>query len=456
MQRVQYASRSAPRQHWMVAMTRLSRLTLALLIAPWASVAGAAIDSKTLDAAAQAQSARVVAWRRDLHQNPELSNREVRTSQKVAEHLRSLGLEVQTGIAHTGVVAVLRGGRPGPIIGLRADMDALPVTEQVDLPFKSKATAEYRGQKVGVMHACGHDGHTAILMGAAQALAGMRKDLPGTVVFVFQPAEEGAPDGERGGAKLMLEEGVFKTAKPEAMFGLHLFSTQNVGRVGYRSGPLMAASDRFRILVSGRQTHGARPWGGVDPIVTASQIVLGLQTIVSRQIDITRYPAVVTVGAIKGGIRNNIVPDEVEMVGTFRTFDPVVRQEIIDRMTRIATQTAAAAGAKATVEIATDNNPVVVNDPRLTATALASLERTVGKDKIDLVPYVTGAEDFAYFAQTVPSFFYFVGVTPVGQDPVSAPSNHSPLFFVDEAALQVGLRSLLGVAVDYLQGAGSR
>ena len=394
----------------------------------------------------------MVEWRRDLHQNPELGNREFRTSQKVAEHLKALGLEVKTGIAHTGVVGILRGGKPGPTIALRADMDALPVTEQVDVPFKSTVTTEYRGEKVGVMHACGHDAHTAILMGAASALVALRKDLPGTILFVFQPAEEGAPEGERGGASMMLEEGIFDLVKPEAAFGLHVFSTLNAGVIGYRSGPMMAASDRFRIVVRGRQTHGARPWGGVDPIVVSSQIVLGLQTIVGRQIDISQYPAVVSVGAIKGGIRNNIIPDEVEMIGTFRTFDPEVRRQIIERMTRTAQDIAHSAGATATVEIADDNNPVVVNDPKLTSRMLPSLARVGRGGQVKEIPYVTGAEDFAFFGQKVPALFFFVGSTPDGVDAAQAPSNHSPQFYLDEGSLPVGLRAMTGVAVDYLQG----
>lgn len=412
----------------------------------------AAISDGALEDAARAVDARVVEWRRDLHQHPELGNREFRTSQQVADHLKALGLEVKTGIAHTGVVAVLRGGRPGPTIALRADMDALPVTEQVDVPFRSVATTEYRGEKVGVMHACGHDAHTAILMGAATALTALRKDLPGTIVFVFQPAEEGAPDGERGGASLMLEEGAFDIAKPEAAFGLHVWSALNAGRIGYRSGPFMAASDRFRIVVKGRQTHGARPWGGVDPIVVASQVVMGLQTIVGRQIDISQYPAVVSVGAIKGGIRNNIIPDQVEMIGTFRTFDPAVRQQIIERMTRTAQDIAHSAGATATVEIADDNNPVVVNDVGLTQRMLPSLARVARGGQVEEIPYVTGAEDFAFFGQKVPALFFFVGSTPDGVDAAQAPSNHSPLFYLDEVSLPVGLRATLAVAVDYLQG----
>ena len=432
-------------------MPRLSALAAAVLFL--ASTPGfAAISDRAIEDAARAVDAQVVEWRRDLHQNPELGNREFRTSQKVAEHLKALGLEVKTGIAHTGVVGILRGGKPGPTIALRADMDALPVTEQVDLPFRSTVTTEYRGEKVGVMHACGHDAHTAILMGAASALVALRKDLPGTILFVFQPAEEGAPEGERGGASMMLEEGIFDLVKPEAAFGLHVFSTLNAGVIGYRSGPMMAASDRFRIVVRGRQTHGARPWGGVDPIVVSSQIVLGLQTIVGRQIDISQYPAVVSVGAIKGGIRNNIIPDEVEMIGTFRTFDPEVRRQIIERMTRTAQDIAHSAGATATVEIADDNNPVVVNDPRLTSRMLPSLARVGRGGQVKEIPYVTGAEDFAFFGQKVPALFFFVGSTPDGVEAAQAPSNHSPQFYLDEGSLPVGLRAMTGVAVDYLQG----
>ena len=410
------------------------------------------VPADDLDAAVQAVTPRVIEWRRDIHRNPELGNREVRTAEKVAAHLRRLGLEVRTGIAHTGVVGVLRGGRPGPTIALRADMDALPVQERVDVPFKSTATAEYRGEKVGVMHACGHDGHTAILMGTAEVLAGLRRELPGTVLFVFQPAEEGAPEGEKGGAPLMLDEGVFEVASPEAVFGLHLWSALNVGEIGYRSGAFMAASDRYRILVRGRQTHGSRPWNGVDPIVAASQIVLGMQTIVSRQTDITGWPAVLSVGAIKGGIRNNIIPDEVEMIGTLRTFDKKIRDDILTRLKQTATSIAAASGATAELEVAADGNPVTYNDPALTARMLPTLERVAGTGRVKLIPYVTGAEDFAYYAGRVPSLFFFVGSTPAGVDAATAPSNHSPLFFVDEAALPLGVRALVQLSVDYLSG----
>jgi amidohydrolase len=416
-------------------------------------VATAAIDDAALEASATAVMPQVIAWRRDFHQYPELSNREFRTSKIVAEQLRKMGLEVRTGIAHTGVVGVLQGGKPGPTLALRADMDALPVTEQVDLPFKSVATAEYRGEKVGVMHACGHDGHTAVLLGAAKMLSAMKADLPGTVLFVFQPAEEGAPDGERGGASLMLDEGVFAQPKPDAILGLHLWSALNTGLVGYREGSLMAGSDRFKLVVKGRQTHGSRPWNGVDPIVTSAQIINSLQTIVSRQVDITRYPAVVSVGAIKGGIRNNIIPESVEMVGTFRTFDPAIRAQIIDSIRHTAETVAASQGATVEFELGADPNPVVVNDPKLTPGVVASLQRAAGRDKVAVMPFVTGSEDYAYYGKTVPSFFYFVGVTPPGQDALTAPSNHSPSFFVDENSLPVALRTLATAAVDYLQGA---
>jgi amidohydrolase len=436
-------------------MTRRLAAAVTALLAVAAQPAGAAITETQLDQAAKSLAPQVIEWRRDFHQNPELGNRETRTSQKVAEHLKALGLEVRTGIAHTGVVGVLKGGKPGPTIALRADMDALPVTEQVDLPFKSRVTSEYRGEKVGVMHACGHDAHTAILMGAAQALASMRKDLPGTVLFIFQPAEEGAPEGEKGGAPLMLEEGVFDIAKPDAAFGLHVWSGLNAGQIGYRSGPFMAASDRYRILVKGEQTHGSKPWGGVDPIVASAQIVMGLQTLVSRQIDITAHPAVVSIGAIKGGIRNNIIPDQVEMIGTFRTFDPGVRQQIIDGITRTSKDIAASSGATAEVEIAEDANPVTFNDVKLTERMLPSLERAAGPGNVLEIPFVTGAEDFSYFGQRVPSLFFFVGVTPPGQNAAKAPSNHSPKFYIDESGLELGVRAMLGVAVDFLQG-GSR
>jgi amidohydrolase len=431
-------------------MTHFMTLAAGSIVLSAAVAAHAGSANPAVDAAVHATMPRVIEWRRDFHQHPELSNREARTAGVVADYLKSLGIEVHTGVAHTGVVGILHGGRPGPVIALRADMDALPVTEQLDLPFKSTVTTEYRGEKVGVMHACGHDGHTAMMMGVAQVLAGMRKTLPGTVVFLFQPAEEGAPEGEEGGAPLMLKEGVFRDYKPEAVFGMHLWAGLNAGQIGYRFGSLMAASDTFRIVVKGRQTHGSRPWGGVDPIVASAQVLEGIQTIVSRQTDITRWPVVLTIGAIKGGIRFNIIPDSVEMLGTLRTFDPGVREQTIDRLRRTVENIPAASGATGVLEVLPGSNPVTVNDPDLMRRVLPSLQRAAGAANVQEFPFVTGSEDFAQFAQAVPGVFFFVGSTPPGQVAATAPSNHSPLYFVDESALEVGVRAMTDVAVDYL------
>ena len=432
----------------MVRRHRLDTAFVALLLS--LSTANAQDLGARLDTAIATLEPRVIEWRRDLHQNPELSNREFRTSKVVAEHLVRLGLEVQTGIAKTGVVGVLKGGKPGPTIALRADMDALPVVEQTDVPFRSRVTTTYRNETVGVMHACGHDVHTSVLMGLAEAFAGMRADLPGTVIFLFQPAEEGAPEGEDGGASLMIQEGVLQRYRPEAVFGLHVFANMPTGMIGYRGGPLMAASDTYRILVKGKQTHGARPWIGVDPVVISSQIVGALQTVVSRQTDITQNPAVVTVGAIKGGIRFNIVPDQVEMLGTIRTFDPQQRAAVIKNIDRMVTNIAEASGATATFEIQPGSNPVVRNDPALTERVLPSLRRAAGAANVRAVPLVTGAEDFAFFAEKVPSFFFFVGVTPRDQNMLTAASNHSPLFYVDETAIPIASRAFGQLALDYL------
>jgi len=405
-------------------------------------------------AAAKAEQAKLIAWRRDFHQNPELSNREERTAAKVAEHLRSLGLKPQTGVAHHGVVAIIEGGKPGPKVALRADMDALPVTEQTGLPFASKVTTTFNGQTTGVMHACGHDGHTSILLGIADALVAMRKELPGSVMLVFQPAEEGVPPGEKGGAPLMLEEGVFKAFKPDAIFGLHVFSTLQAGQIGVRQGPLMAASDRFTIKVKGRQTHGSRPWGGIDPVVAAADVIGTAQTIVSRRTDLAKLPAVVTFGTVHGGIRFNIIPDDVEMSGTIRTFDPGVREKIFADLKNVAEHVSAAHGATAETHIPdARGNPVTVNDPELTARMIPSLEAVAGKDNVVEPPLQMGAEDYAYFAKEVPSMYFFVGATAKGIDPATAPSNHSPQFNMDESALDLGLRAMLQVTLDYLHGA---
>ncbi len=428
-------------------------LSLAVALALPCATPAIAAEAQRAEVAAAAQrlQGKVVDWRRDIHQHPELGNREFRTAALIADHLRALGLEPVTGVAYTGVTAVLRGGRPGPRLALRADMDALPVTEQVDVPFASKVTTEYRGQTTGVMHACGHDAHVAILMGVAEALVAMREELPGEVLFVFQPAEEGAPEGEEGGAELMLKEGVFDRFRPDAVFGLHVGSGLNANQIGVRPGPIMAASDSFRIVVHGRQAHGSRPWQSVDPIITAAQIINAAQTIVSRNVNLIQQPAVLTFGAVNGGIRSNIIPDSVELIGTIRTFDDGMRAQILQRLDTIATQVAAANGASVSTEIPQPGSyPVTVNDPDLTARLRPSLEAVAGAAQVVTVPVTTGAEDFSFFARRVPGLFFNVGTTPVGQDAGQAPTNHSPLFYIDEAALDLGLRAMLQATLDYL------
>ncbi len=404
-----------------------------------------------IDAAVAAVMPEVIAWRRDFHQNPELGNREFRTAGIVAAHLKALGFdEVRSGVAHTGVVGLLKGALPGPVVALRADMDALPVAERVELPFASKARAVWNNEDVGVMHACGHDAHTAGLMGVASVLAGMRERLQGTVKFIFQPAEEMPPEGEEGGARMMIAEGALQNPVPDAIFGLHVTSRLPTGVIGYKAGPTMASSDSFRITVHGRQTHGAMPWSGVDPIVAAAQVVMGLQTIVSRQIDLTQEPAVVTVGVIKGGVRENIIPESVEMRGTIRTFDEGMRDDIHTRVTDTAESIAKASRAGCTVCI-DKHYAVTVNDAQLTAMMLPTLQRVAGSPNAWLTPKVTGSEDFSFFQHVVPGLFFFIGVTPVGEDPRVAAPNHSPLFYVDEAGLELGVRALAHVACDYLE-----
>ncbi len=404
-----------------------------------------------IDRAADAVEAQVIAWRRDLHEHPELGNREFRTAGIVRAHLESLGFdEVRTGVAHTGVVGLLKGALPGPVVALRADMDGLPVTEEVDLPFASKARAQWNGEEVGVMHACGHDCHVAILLGVASVLAGVRSQLRGSVKFIFQPAEEMPPEGEEGGAKMMIAEGALENPAPGAIFGLHVTSRLALGAIGYRAGPTMASSDKLRITVHGKQTHGAAPWLGVDPIVTAAQVILGLQTVISRGTDIAREPAVVTIGMIRGGVRENIIPDSVEMRGTIRAFDEDMRDEIHERVTTLAE--AVARGSRARCAVCIDKNyPVTVNDPALTEAMLPTLARVAGPGLLEHIPKVTGAEDFSFFQRLVPGLFFFVGVTPPEVAPDKAYSNHSPRFFADERALVVGVRALAHLACDYLE-----
>jgi amidohydrolase len=421
---------------------------------PWVAVAALFVPlarAGGIDDALDAIDSKVITWRRDFHQHPELSNREVRTAKVVAEHLRKLGLTVETGIAHTGVVALLRTGRPGPTIALRADMDALPVVERTEVPFRSTVKSNYRGEEVGVMHACGHDSHTAVLMGVAEVLVRNKDAMRGNILFVFQPAEEGAPPGEEGGASIMLREGIFERYQPEVAFGWHAWASLNTGTIGFRYGPFMAGSQAWKAEVRGRQTHGSRPWQGVDPIVTAAQIVNGLQTVVSRQVDITRNPAVVSVGAIKGGVRNNIIPDSVEMIGTIRTFEAAQYDQVTQAMKRMVEKTAEASGTTATFTLDPYSNPVTYNNPELMARVLPSLRKVAGEANVKEIPLITGAEDFAYFAQAVPSVFYMVGVTPRNTDVTAAPANHSPLFYLDEAALPLATRALVQVALDYLK-----
>lgn len=402
-----------------------------------------------IEARAAALEEKVLAWRRDFHANPELGNREVRTSRIVADHLRALGMDdIRVGVAHTGVVATLKGGKPGPCVGLRADMDALPVEEMADVPFASKVKTQWAGQEVGTMHACGHDCHTAILMGVAEIFAGLREHIAGTVKFIFQPAEEGLPEGEEGGAKLMIEEHALANPKVDAIFGLHVISHLPVGIVGYRPGAMMASTDNFTITVKGRQTHGAMPWLGTDPIVASAQIILGMQTLVSRQLDIMENPAVVTVGAINSGVRENIIPDDVEMRGTFRTFDENQREDLRQRIADTATNIACACRATAQVHTV-KGYPVTVNDPKLTLWSLPTLNRVAGERGVMHIPRTGGGEDFAYFQKEIPGAFYFIGITPRGQDPAKAPANHSPYFYVDESGLLLGLRLLAHLVVDY-------
>jgi amidohydrolase len=428
-------------------MTRFLAAALFALLCP--AVFAQALPDR-VDAQLRALEPKIIDWRRHLHQNPELSNREVKTAGYIAAHLRRLGMEVATGVAHTGVVGLLKGGKPGPVVALRADMDALPVTEAVDLPFKSTAKTDYLGQQVGVMHACGHDAHMAILMGVAEALAAVKADLPGTVKFIFQPAEEGPPPGEKGGAPLMVAEGVLDNPKPDAIFGLHVIAGIPAGTLTYRPGPLMASADWVYIDVKGAQTHGAWPWKGVDPVITSAQILTGLQNIVSRQIDVSKEPAVVTIATINGGTRKNIIPDEVKMSGTIRAFDTAMQDDIHARIRHVATSIAEANHAHATVTI-DKAVPVTSNDPALTEKMLPTLKRIAGDGKLKLQPRVMVAEDFSYFQEKVPGLFYFVGITPPEQDMAQAEPNHSPRFFVDESGLLVGARSLAALAIDFLR-----
>ena len=413
------------------------------------SAQNAALQTKITKKAESLES-KVIAWRRDFHQNPELGNREYKTAEKIASHLRSLGIEVQTGVGKTGVVGILKGGKPGPVVALRADMDGLPVKERVNIPFASKAEGEYNGQTVSVMHACGHDSHMAILMGTAEILASIKNEIKGTVKFIFQPAEEGAPEGEEGGAELMVKEGVLENPKVDVIFGLHINAQTEVGKIKYRPMGTMAASDWFKIKVLGKQAHGASPWQGIDPIVTASQIVLGLQTIVSRNINLTESAAVVSVGQINSGIRSNIIPEELTMNGTIRTLDSKVQDFIHAKVKQIATNIAESAGATAEVTIS-KKTLVTYNDPILTQQMLPTLEATAGIENVSLTPAVTGAEDFSFFQAKIPGLYFFLGGMPKGKLVSETASHHTPDFYIDESGFVLGMKVMTKLTLDYME-----
>lgn len=429
------------------------RIPLALLLAATtvASAQQSNVLTPAIAAKIQALEPKVVAWRRDIHQHPELGNREFRTAKLVADHLRSLGIEVQEKIAHTGVIGILRGGRPGPVVLLRADMDALPVTERVNVPFKSTAKSTYNGQDVGVMHACGHDTHVAILMGVAEVFAGMRNELSGTIQFMFQPAEEGAPAGEDGGAELMVAQGILDNPKVDVGFALHIDATREVGHIFYSPGGTYASSDDFRMVVKGKQTHGASPWNGVDPVVTSAHIITALQTVVSRNMEITQNPAIVTVGMIRGGVRNNIIPEEVEMIGTIRALHPDDQKKLHDRVRTIATNVATGMGATIEIEIGKNTAyPVTFNNLALTESMLPAL-REAGEGRVHLVKPETGAEDFSFVAQKVPGFYISLGGRPANVPAGQAADHHTPDFFVDDSGLDVGVRALVGMTLHYMK-----
>ena len=395
---------------------------------------------------------KVIDWRRDIHQNPELGNREFRTATLVAKHLRSLGMEVKTEVGVTGVIGVLKGGQPGPVVALRADMDALPVLERTPVSFASKATTFYEGKETAVMHACGHDSHVAILMGVAEILSGMQKELKGTVKFIFQPAEEGAPKGEEGGAELMVKEGALNNPKVDVIFGLHINAQVEVGKITYRPGGMFAGVGDMKITVKGKSSHGAEPWSSVDPIVVSAQIINNLQTIVSRNVNVTKNAAVVTIGAIHGGNRSNIIPEQVEMLGTVRTLSEADEKLVFERIRQIVTKTAEANGTEATLELPYSSHyPVTFNNIALTAKMLPSLQKSTGVENVVLVPAETGAEDFSFFANEVPGFYFYVGALPKGKDPETSAPHHTPEFYLDESGFITGVNAMVNLVVDYME-----
>ena len=427
----------------------MNRSVLAAALCATLSLSTFASDQSGEIAAATAKILpQVIQWRRHIHQHPELSNREFNTSKLVAEQLRSLGFEVRTGIAKTGVVGILKGGQPGPVVALRADMDALPVSERVEVPFKSVEKAEYNGQRGGVMHACGPDSHVAMLLGTAEVLAGMKDRIRGTVVFIFQPAEEGPPEGEDGGAEVMVKEGVMDHPKIDAIFGIHINAQLEIGKIGYKSGAAMASSDWFTIKVKGKQTHGAYPWLGIDPIAVASQIYIGLQMIVARESELTKAPVIITIGKIHSGVRENIIPEELTMAGTIRTLDSRMQKEVHDKIRRTATKIAESMGATAEVAIKTETL-VTYNTPELVKQMLPSLEKAAGKENVIEKEWVTGAEDFSYYGTKAPAFYFVVGGMPKGKNVKDTAPHHTPDFYIDDSRLDVGIKAFSNIVFDY-------
>ncbi|WP_206609725.1 amidohydrolase [Paracnuella aquatica] len=428
----------------------MMRLFLSIYLFLLSSVAATAQSNNSpawLTTDVDALFAKTVSWRRQLHQNPELSNRETNTAKLIAAHLKSLGLQVQEGVAHTGVVGILKGGKPGPVIGLRADMDALPVTEETDLPFASKATATYNGQQVGVMHACGHDTHVAMLMSAAEILSKRKAEVAGTVKFIFQPAEEGPPAGEEGGALLMIKEGVMDNPKVDVMFGLHINAQTPVGQIRYRARGMMAAADWFTITIKGKQVHGAQPWLGVDPVVVGAQVINGLQTIVSRQMELTKNAVVISTTIFKGGVRENIIPEQAQLAGTIRTLDTAMRTDVKRRIQTMATNIAEASGATATVSFE-PKTAIVYNDPPLLQKMMPSLQKATGGNLVEM-DAATGAEDYSFFAEKVPSLFLYVGGRPLNTTEQQSAPHHTPKFFVDEEGMKTGIRAFCQLVLDY-------
>ena len=404
---------------------------------------------KKIEKLAREIESQVIDWRHWFHENAELSNREFKTSKRIAEILTKMGYNPQTNIAKTGVVAILNGKKRGPVVALRADIDGLPIKERVDIPWASKMTGVYNGETVPVMHACGHDTHIGILLGVAKILKDMKDQIPGKVKFIFQPAEEGAPDGEEGGAELMVKEGVLKRPNVDAIFGLHIKSGLEVGQINIKSEGIMAAVNSFRIDIKGKQSHGSRPWNSVDPIVTASQMVNNLQTIVSRNMDLTNAPVVVTVGAIHGGVRSNIIPESVYMLGTIRTFDVSMKKQVHERIRKIVQATAEANNATATIDI-NNGYPVTYNDPELYNEMFPTFERIAGKENVNIIKAVTGAEDFSFFQQKVPGIYFFIGGIPKGFDPTKVADHHTPDFYVDDSGMLLGMKTMTALTIDYL------